>query len=1206
MIALALAVMAASSVFLFLYGVNLLYLTVRAAWLPALPPPAGDPPAGTVVVQLPVYNERYVAERVIDAVCRLDWPRERLEVQVLDDSDDDTAQIVGRRVEHWRGAGVRISHVRRGSRAGYKAGALAHGLTLTRAELVAVFDADFVPAPDFLRRMLPGLADPGVAFVQARWGHLNEEFSLLTYLQSLMTDFHFLVEQAVRPRCGYPTNFAGSAGVWRREAIDDAGGWSGATLTEDLDLSYRAQLRGWRAVYLENVVVPQELPVSANAYRAQQSRWSTGSFQTAALVLGPLLHSRLRPMAKFQGTMHLLGYVAPIAMVAQIGCYPALLVIAASGQRSPVLILPAVASVLSATPVIGMAVAQWRRGREWWRHWYGLLGWPVLGAGTSLTVVFSIWRALRGDREFSRTPKYRIERMGEEWRSKAYFEPNNAGPIAELAFGLAGGVLVWSALRLRQPLLGMYAGLFAVGYVYLSSASLVQSLRRVRYEAAALRARAVLPRLEAPALLAVLTLLLLWVAHVLPDPFEDSYQHWLIAANLATTGRLEDPLFQMQDTWLPAYHVMAALVLRVFGTWQIGALKAVDVLLGVATLIVTFRLAASRRRGMVAVLLLGLNPIFILTTTQAVAEPMLVLCLLAAVWAASAGRIGTATALACLACLTGTKAWIWLAGVLLVLAGEWALRAPAPRNPHPWGPARGWSNAISRGPLARAGSGTVRRVAWVAPALVLAVTMQAVFGFASHSVARAAVEVGSATARGSVAADPVLRGGSFLGYFALASLPMVALAPFGFARSLRGRPLTLLALPSLLYLAIVAALVFAGVYTGSHRYYYPALPGLALAAAAAVDRVRLPLALVPAGAAALMAAAFVPVLNGLAADNRGLVAAGTSASVLPGALLTDSPAAAYWSHKPPSEIYGSRVLPAGRGAALDWMRSRDVGGLVLENIDYYRAHAVLPDLMAGASSPPFLAVGSPTEYAVPGGKDVHVYDLRRAVLVPADGIGVTTDQGAWPARTKTAPLAKGPVLQVRGQDAAGGGMGFGVPIARFADGWWFPGPSSQLEMTPQGDGWTRTYDLTMREVDDPAGHFVRFAASPTHGQVRVTYRVRRGGLAVQVRVLGLAPGVQQVVVLNEESSAFDDYADGTTTRIGDAIGSRTPITAAYARFRSDALDVEWAVPAPPRPTGQFVAEREARGSAIDFSGLEWEFGPDFSSVDYAISIRRAS
>jgi GT2 family glycosyltransferase len=1187
----ALAVIAASSAFLFLYGVNLLYLTVRAGLLGPLGAPRqmeGPVPDSIVLVQLPIYNERYVAERVVDAVCRLDWPRERLEVQVLDDSDDDTPEIVGRAVERWRRAGVAISHVRRPGRTGYKAGALAHGLRLSDAPMVAVFDADFVPAPDFLRRMLPALADPGVAWVQARWGHLNDEFSLFTYLQSLMTDFHFLVEQVVRPHCGYFTNFAGSGGVWRRSAIDDAGGWSASTLTEDLDLSYRAQLRGWRAAYLEDVVVPQELPVSANAYRNQQSRWATGSFQTAAAVLWRLLRSDQRAIVKFEGAMHVLGYVAPVAMVVQIACYPVLLAAVAAHASPPLAAVPSVSSVLSLAPLAGMAVAQWRHGREWWWHWYGLVGWSVLGAGTSLTVVASIWRALRGGGEFTRTPKYRIERTGEEWRSKVYFKPASAGAVAELVFGLAGIALVVTALRLGQPLLGLYAGLFATGYLYLSLASLVQSVRQVRYEVVAPRVRSVLPRLQAPALLAALTLVLLGVARVLPDPFEDSYQHWLIAANLATTGRLEDPLFQMQDTWLPAYHVMAALVLHVFGTWQIGALKAVDVLLGVATLAITYRLAGSRRRGLVAVALLALNPIFILTTTQAVAEPLLVLCLLTAVWAATRGRIAWAAAFACLACLTGTKAWIWLGCVVVVVAFEWLAERRS-----------------------RAGSAVARRVAWVVPALALAIAMQAVFGFASHSVARAAVEVGSATARGSLATSPLVRGGDFVGYFALASLPIVALAPFGLAKMLRGRLLTLVALPSLLYLGLVTLLVLAGAYSGSHRYYYPALPGLALAAAAAVDRVRLPLALVPAGVAVAVAAAFVPVLNGLAADNRGLVAAGASASGIHGALLTDSPAAAYWSHKPPSQIYGSRVLPADRQSALTWMRSRDVGGLVLENIDYYRAHQVLPDLVAGRVSTPFVAKGDESTYTVPGGKTVTVYDFGPVRSRPLfDDVSVGLQFGQGPQRGKVAPLAKGLVIERGGADMTGEGMGLGVPIAHYADGWHYPGSATVTDLsTPGATVWQKTFDLDV--VGGDAAHGYRFVTARSAGRVQVTYRVSQvrvadrlaGSIQVEVRSLGLAPGLIEIDLLNEQSAAFDNYADAQGTRIGAAFGNWQPVAGSYARLRSDSLGVEWAQQV--AGSSRFLAGRESAPPDFDWSGLEYAFDSRFTSVDYTVTIQRA-
>ena len=289
---IAVAILVLTSALLFGFGLNILFLSICSLRLPLRPggpPPhewGGDFPL--VCVQVPIYNERYVAERVLDAACALDWPEGRFEVQALDDSDDETVEIVARRLAHWRRQGILVSHVRRGSRAGFKAGALAHGLERTRAELIAVFDADFVPPRDFLRRTLAAFENPRVAFVQARWGHLDEGYSWFTRLEALFIDFHFLVEQAVRSARGYFVNFTGSAGVWRRQAIEDAGGWTANTLTEDLDLSYRAQLRGWKAVYLEDVVVPEELPVSIDAYRSQQSRWATGSFQCAFRLLSPV------------------------------------------------------------------------------------------------------------------------------------------------------------------------------------------------------------------------------------------------------------------------------------------------------------------------------------------------------------------------------------------------------------------------------------------------------------------------------------------------------------------------------------------------------------------------------------------------------------------------------------------------------------------------------------------------------------------------------------------------------------------------------------------------------------------------------------------------------------------------------------------------------------------------------------------------------
>src|SRR5206468_6676237 len=297
---------------------------------------------------------------------------------VLEDPDAETAPIVDARGARWRRRGLEVTQVRRQKRTGFKAGALAHGMTLTQAPFIAIFDADFVPPADFLRRTMGVFADESIGFVQARWGHLDEGYSWFTRLQALAIDFHFLVEQAVRSARGYFTNFTGSAGVWRRAAIRDAGGWSAATLTEDLDLSYRAQLRGWRAVYLDDLVVPQELPVSVNGYRGQQARWAAGSFQCAARLLRPVLRTDRPVGVKFEAVVHLLGYTAPVLMLVQIACYP-VLVIGYANRPTDGLTWPLLVSLLSLSPALGLTIAQWRAGRAWWRSIPACLAWSVVG-----------------------------------------------------------------------------------------------------------------------------------------------------------------------------------------------------------------------------------------------------------------------------------------------------------------------------------------------------------------------------------------------------------------------------------------------------------------------------------------------------------------------------------------------------------------------------------------------------------------------------------------------------------------------------------------------------------------------------------------------------------------------------------------------------------------------------------------------------------
>jgi cellulose synthase/poly-beta-1,6-N-acetylglucosamine synthase-like glycosyltransferase len=263
----------------------------------------------SLTVQLPLFNEPNVAARLIDAVARLDYPG-ALDIQVLDDSTDDTPRIVRERVARWRAEGVRIEHIRRGSRDGYKAGALAHGMRVSRAELFAVFDADFVPPSDTLVRMVPHLLRDGVGMVQARWTHLNRRQSMLTRVQALYLDGHFAIESAARHFSGRFFNFNGTAGIWRRAAIDDAGGWSASTLTEDLDLSYRAQLAGWKFVFLPHVEVPAELPSALSGFQEQQHRWAKGSIQTARKILPGIVRSKVRTAVKAEAVFHLTGNFA--------------------------------------------------------------------------------------------------------------------------------------------------------------------------------------------------------------------------------------------------------------------------------------------------------------------------------------------------------------------------------------------------------------------------------------------------------------------------------------------------------------------------------------------------------------------------------------------------------------------------------------------------------------------------------------------------------------------------------------------------------------------------------------------------------------------------------------------------------------------------------------------------------------------------------
>lgn len=466
---------------LFAYGLNFFHLAWRAhrdrsnlaqsapAQLSSLPP---------VTVQLPIFNERYVARRLIEAAAALDYPAGLLQIQVLDDSTDETVSIAGDAVERLRNEGVDIRHLHRTERRGFKAGALAEGMKTARGEFILILDADFVPPPDFLKRMLPCFDNDRVAFVQARWGHLNRDYSLLTFLQSLSIDAHFAVEQLARSRLGYWFNFNGTAGIWRKCAIEDAGGWRADTLTEDLDLSYRAFLRGWEARYAGDVIVPAELPVSMAAFRRQQHRWARGSFECALRYVPAVWRADVSLAKRIEATFHLTGYCVHLFLFALSILYPFVLLLSI---RYPALLsLFGIAVLFNFTafaPTTFFLVAQHALGGKWLKALPAVLFASVFGAGMMVNTLRAALQIGLGKKaSFERTPKYGITRRGQGWKRGQYHVRLDAIVILELCMALINLHTAVLAFRLGNLLIGLYAALFALGLLFVSVFTVLQFL----------------------------------------------------------------------------------------------------------------------------------------------------------------------------------------------------------------------------------------------------------------------------------------------------------------------------------------------------------------------------------------------------------------------------------------------------------------------------------------------------------------------------------------------------------------------------------------------------------------------------------------------------------------------------------------------------------------------------------------------------------
>ncbi len=464
-------------VLLSVYGFNSLVLTWLYLRHRRDPCPAPSPPDEwpRVTVQLPIYNEMYTVERLLAAAAELDYPRDRLEIQVLDDSTDATRQVAARAVARLRQEGLDVVHVTRPDRAGFKAGALAAGALQAKGELLAIFDADFVPPSDFLRRVVPHFADPAVGCTQTRWGHLNRDYSLFTRRQALGIDGHFIVEQTARSRAGLFINFNGTAGVWRRTCIEDAGGWRGDTLTEDLDLSYRAQLHGWRIDYLPDVVVPAELPAQISAFKRQQARWAQGSIQTAMKMLRPLFRSDQPWDVKLEGTIHLTSYLVHPLMLLTI-----LLTLPMSFSHSWVLAAAPWLMIAAAGPPLLYTVAQIAEGDRWRYRLRDLPLLVLLGMGLALSNTRAVLKAVLGVRQgFQRTPKFALRQAGDAWIGSVY--------------ALGGDALIWGEVGLAVFALALLATpgvnwgfapwllLYAGGFGYVASVNLYQIHQRRRW-----------------------------------------------------------------------------------------------------------------------------------------------------------------------------------------------------------------------------------------------------------------------------------------------------------------------------------------------------------------------------------------------------------------------------------------------------------------------------------------------------------------------------------------------------------------------------------------------------------------------------------------------------------------------------------------------------------------------------------------------------
>jgi len=441
-----------------------------------------------VTIQLPIYNEMYVAERLLNSVASLDYPNEKLEIQVLDDSTDETVDIIDRKVQRLFSEGKNIFHVRRATREGFKAGALAYGLKSAKGEFIAIFDADFLPEKDFLKKTIPAFKDEKVGVVQTRWGHVNEKYSLLTRLQAFGLNAHFTVEQTGRNAAGYFINFNGTAGIWRKICITDSGGWESDTLTEDLDLSYRAQLHGWEFVFMEEVSTPAELPVTMSALKNQQYRWNKGAAECAKKNLPRVLkQSRLGFAKKFHAAFHLMNSTIFIAIIITSLLSIPLLIIK-NEFRNFHWVFTIVSFFLAAFAILGIfyLTASVQYDKKFARNvWQFIISFPLflsMSMGLALHNAVAVIEGYAGRKtSFIRTPKFNIVSPNDKWNQNRYLVKSVSWvTIAEGFMSLYFIYGIFLGIQLRDYGLIPFHFLLAIGFGSVFCYSVSHSLRTIR------------------------------------------------------------------------------------------------------------------------------------------------------------------------------------------------------------------------------------------------------------------------------------------------------------------------------------------------------------------------------------------------------------------------------------------------------------------------------------------------------------------------------------------------------------------------------------------------------------------------------------------------------------------------------------------------------------------------------------------------------